>query len=453
MTSRPESLLNSLFRSLLVPGIIAAVLGVALVVDLAKDEYDELQDISLATRANLFLQILQAQSKRADLSDLPADFDPLSFERDLVETDERTAFWVLDGQGQILLRSEQAPDAALGARLNGQTITASKHRITEVSSADASLSVVVAIPLAERNEAILDVMVGVITGFILLGFFVAFAAYRAVRRSASVIVDLSADIERKDAHDLSPIDRKNTFAEIAPAIDKIDTLMARLDTALKAERAFATNAAHELRTPVAIGIAHVQRLQAKLRDPDAAESASEIEHGLKRLTRLIERLLQLSRAQSGLGLSDAPSDIAPIITVLLRELTERAGKVEAFVIFPPEGIWMSQVDPDALGIILNNLFDNALKHATADTPITVDARQVGQIVISNDCPPLTSSELEAIKQRFSRNSSLSQGFGIGLSIVQELCKQSGSKLTLASPRAGESRGFSATLTLPVSKPN
>ena len=452
MMTRPDSLLNTLFRALLLPGIVASALGVALVVNLAKNEYDELQDMSAVTRAHLLLEVLQAQSKLGDLSDMPPDFNPLSFELGLLSSDERTSFWVLDGQGQIILRSDQADDALLAASLSGKIVTASKHRITHVSSKDASLSVVTAIPLVERNEAILDVMIGVISGFILLGLFVAFAAYRALRRSAAVIIDLSADIERKGAHDLSPIDRKNTFAEISPAIDTIDTLMSRLDTALKAEQAFATNAAHELRTPVAICVAHVQRLQAKLRDPDAAESAAEIEHGLKRLTRLIERLLQMSRAQSGLGVSEEASDITPVVTLLLRELKERAGATEALVIHPPEGIWMSNVDPDALGIILNNLFDNALKHATVHTPITVDASQTGHIVVSNDCQPLSASALDTIKQRFARNSPLSEGFGIGLSIVQELCTQSGSQLHLASPREGEERGFSATLALPISEP-
>lgn len=84
--------------------------------------------------------------------------------------------------------------------------------------------------------------------------------------------------------------------------------------------------------------------------------------------------------------------------------------------------------------------------------MTVDASTRGRIVISNDCAPLAAADLENIKQRFSRNATRSEGFGLGLSIVQELCQQSGSTLELSSPQKGKTRGFSAALTLVVSDP-
>lgn len=451
MKKRPASLLNTLFKSLLLPGAIAAILGVLIVYALVKEEYDELQDIALMSKAHLLLQLVEAQNRIVGISSLQDDKNPLSFEPGLLDQDELTMFWVLDDTREVLLRSPYTEDAILSARVEGGLITALGYRIAEVGGVGSALTIVTATPMEERNEAIRDVLFGVIVGFVLLGAFFAFATYRAVRHSAGVIVDLSTEIMRKDASDLSPIDRTRTFAEIEPAIDTVDMLMARLDATLKAERAFATNAAHELRTPVAICVAHVQRLRIKLTDPDTTQGAIEIEQGLKRLTRLIERLLQMSRAQSGLGVGGVQADIVPVVDLLLRELSDRTTSEEMLVITPPQGIWMSNVDPDAIGIILNNLFDNAQKHAIPDTPIIVDAGKRGRIVISNDCAPIAPADLENIKQRFARNTPRAEGFGLGLSIVQELCKQSGSTLDLASPAPGRATGFSATITLPLDR--
>ncbi|SFD98615.1 two-component system, OmpR family, sensor kinase [Sulfitobacter brevis] len=450
MSKSRTSLLNTVFRDLLLPGIIAAVLGVLIVYNLVKEEYDELQDVALMSKAQLILQVIEAH---ASAPDLPASVnlaDMLAFEQVIItDDDERSIFWLLDAEAQVIAQSANADPALLPAQIDG-LMTAQAHRIASATATGPEpLTVVVATPMSERNEAIRDVLLGVILGFGLLGMLGAIAAYRAIRRSAAVIADLSVEIATKDVHDLSPINRGNAFAEIEPAIDTVDTLMARLDAALTAERAFATNAAHELRTPVAICLAHVQRLKAKLADPATLGSAAEIEQGLKRLTRLIERLLQLSRVQSGLGSGATVTDIVPVIRLLLRELRDRVATPEMLEVAEPQSSWFSPVDPDAVGIILNNLFDNALKHASGTVPMVVDASQTGRIVISNDCAPLASADLRKISQRFVRNAPLSDGFGLGLSIVQELCVQSGTEFEITSPTPGQTSGFTAVLIFPL----
>ena len=91
-----------------------------------------------------------------------------------------------------------------------------------------------------------------------------------------MIAELSRNIAEKNEHNLSPIERENVFSEITPAIDTLDGLMGRLDRAITAERAFATNAAHELRTPVAICLAQAQRLRAKLSDPAKSSKSKQV---------------------------------------------------------------------------------------------------------------------------------------------------------------------------------
>lgn len=449
MTTPRPSLLRTMLISLLLPGVVAGVLGVLVVFSLVKEEYDELQDLALIGKAHLLLDILQTSRTPNELSGHLDLSTLLAFESPMLETDEQTAYWFVDAAGHVIAQSPGNSPTLTGEEIEAGIRTAQGYRIAVVTSATGPKStVIVAVPMIERNEAITDVLLGVSLGFVLLGLLFALSVFRSVRRTVAVIGDLSKNIADKNEHDLSAIDRQNSFAEIEPAIDTLDTLMLRLGSALASERAFATNAAHELRTPLAICLAHVQRLKTMLKDPVQSESAAEIESGLKRLVRLIERLLQLSRAQSGLGINPVEADINPILSLLLKELRDREPSHGRLVIKPQTGVWFSQVDPDALGIILNNLFDNALKYSAGRMPISVDASRPGRIVIANDCDGLKPADLDAIKHRFVRKAPLSEGFGIGLSIVQSLCDQSGCKIEISSPRQGQHHWFMAELELP-----
>ena len=442
MTRPRPSLFRALIRSLVLPGVLALVLGVLIVFQLVRDEYDELQDTTLISTANLLLRAATQDGAAADLSAI------LAFDQAHLQPDERSVFWILTPNGAVASQSPGADPALLPADAPHDLFTAQGHRFAVRASEDGGRTVVVAMPLTERNEALTDVVSAMILSFVLLGALFAGAAFLSIRRSVGTIEALSETIASKTAQNLTPIDRDTAFAEMEPAIVTLNTLMARLDAALAAERAFATNAAHELRTPVAISLAHVQRLKAQVQDPEIGARAVEIEQGLKRLVRLIERLLQLSRAQSGLGPSATTTDLAPVVAMLLRELRDRVPSDDRLTILGPTGPWPGRIDPDALGIILNNLFDNALKHGTADGPIVVDASAPGQVVVSNDCAPLAAADLEAIRGRYIRKAAMSEGYGLGLSIVQDLCDQSGCRLDIASPWPGRDRGFTATLTLP-----
>jgi two-component system OmpR family sensor kinase len=446
MKPQTNSLLSTLLKSLILPGLLAALVGGFIIYSLTKEEYDELLDVGLTSKAHLLLKIFEASAGKDGLPQTIDQSALLSFEIETHEEDERTVYWFLNAAGVVVEQSPLArqtdvpPHAQTGlSTVNGYRVAVLKLR------PDASHTVIVAEPMHERNEAIRDVLLGVFLSFLLLGLIFFAVSYLAIKRSVRIIAHLSDNISEKNEHNLSPIDRRHSFTEIEPAIDTLDKLMERLENALAAERAFATNAAHELRTPVAISLANVQRLQSMLDDPVTSNNAREIELGLKRLVRLIERLLQMARAQSGLGSSGNNADIRPVIDLMLKELRDREPSNGKLVVLPPDGVWLSDIDPDALGIILSNLFENALKYSTGAEPIVVDARQTGRVIISNDCDPLTPADLEEIKRRYFRKATFAKGFGLGLSIAQELCSQSSCTLETLSPQQGKLRGFTAIL--------
>lgn len=448
MNTRPNSLLRTLLKSMLVPSIVAIIVGGLFLFLTVKEEYDEILDIGLTNKAHLLLNLMEGAQVDGG-SGTSQTSTLLSFEESTHDPEERTVFWHVDANGSILHRSPLASGGMYPPKIQEGFTTANGYRFRVLLSQNSpTTSLIVGEPLHERNEAVRDITIGALASFFALVAIMCFATFRSLRLSVRSIGKLSDNIAGKGEHNLTPIDRSQSFLEIEPAVDTLDELMVRLNVALTAEREFATVAAHELRTPVAICLAHIQRLKAALTDAKSTESAASIEQGLKRLTRLIERLLQLSRAQSGLGTNSDTSDLNEVTRLLLSELKDRKLSGKSLQLEMPEGTYASHVNPDAFGIILNNLFDNALKYCDGPDGIIVNAAAAGEISISNDCEPLNATEIEEIKQRFGRKSNLADGYGLGLSIVQTLCEQSKCTLEIGSPMEGSDRGFVATLKFP-----
>ncbi|MGJ5620673.1 sensor histidine kinase [Sulfitobacter sp. MF3-043] len=135
----------------------------------------------------------------------------------------------------------------------------------------------------------------------------------------------------------------------------------------------------------------------------------------------------------------------------MKELKARESHHDRLIIRSPSGGWLSRIDPNASGIMLNIHFENALKHTRGDLPVHVDASQMGRVVISNHRDTLAPEDLDVIKQRFKRKGPMSDGYCLGLSIVHELCNHSGCTVELISPQSGKHRGSTAILNIPLTR--
>jgi two-component system OmpR family sensor kinase len=228
----------------------------------------------------------------------------------------------------------------------------------------------------------------------------------------------------------------------------LNDLLQRLGAAFEAERSFAANAAHELRTPLAGAIAQAQRLQSETRDPVAKARASEIEATLKRLTRLSERLMQLARAEGSRLLVDRPADLRPVARILTEEFSRVAGKGRISLALPEQPV-MSNLDPDAFAIVFRNLVENALRHGAKDETVDVSLTEQGKLTVSNAGHVVPMEEMARLTNRFERAGKSAEGSGLGLSIVAAIAERIGAKLVLRSPRAGQISGMEVVLTLPV----
>ncbi|MGX7875490.1 ATP-binding protein [Mesorhizobium sp. ORM6] len=110
---------------------------------------------------------------------------------------------------------------------------------------------------------------------------------------------------------------------------------------------------------------------------------------------------------------------------------------------------MSDIDPDAVGILCRNLVENAMRYGSDSSPVEVTLDPDGLLTVSNDGPIVSPETLARLANRFERGGTSARGSGIGLSIVSTIADRIGSRLTLRSPRPGMQSGFEASVSLAV----
>ena len=273
----------------------------------------------------------------------------------------------------------------------------------------------------------------------------------AVRFSLDPLRRFRARLEARSARDLSEVPASDLPTEIGPLAATLNGLLARLRDAFEAERSFAANAAHELRTPLAGAIAQAQRLKTETHEPATEARATEIEATLKRLTRLSERLMQLARAEGGRLRMDRSADLRAVARVVVDDIG-RAGASGRIVLNLPDAAVMSDLEPDAFAILCRNLVENALRHGAENLAVEVTLTADGHLVVANDGPVVPREMLDRLTARFERANASTDGSGLGLAIVAAITNRIGSSLVLKSPRPGGSSGFEASLILPTDSP-
>lgn len=364
------------------------------------------------------------------------------------EHDELLTYVVRDAQGRVLLLSHDA-DPAVFARWRGEGFGQSAtHRFYSEQALRGSVRVTVAEPLAHRRRVTHELQMGLGLPVLVFLPLSLLAIVLGVRASLMPLRRFRQRLASRGVRDLSPVPQEGLPTEVMPLAETLNDLLGRLSAAFEAERSFAANAAHELRTPLAGAIAQAQRLQAETVDPAARLRAAEIETTLKRLTRLSERLMQLARAEGGrLRLAQA-SDLRTVARLLTDELGRGAGAAPVELTLPPEPLW-SDLDPDVFAIVYRNLVENAQRHGTAGAPVQVSLSPQGLLTVANEGPAVPAALLARLAERFERGGASAQGSGLGLAIVQAIAQRLDTPLLLQSPRAGRDSGFAASLALPL----
>jgi two-component system OmpR family sensor kinase len=356
---------------------------------------------------------------------------------------ESISYVVRDGEGRELMRSSQADAMRIPAGLAPGFATTESLRTYTETAVEGTIVVTTAEYLAHRRHVFGGALRVFVPPLIAILPLTALVVWLAIHLSFRPAIAFRDAIGERGRGNLTPVDGSGLPSELAPVAAAVNALIARLRSALEAERSFTANSAHELRTPIAAALAQTQRLVAEM--PEAGrERARSIESALRRLARLSEKLLQLAKAEGGGLVAETPSDLGAVLALVVDEIA-RSGDDDRIELAAPEGGVMSDVDPDAFAVLARNLVENALKHGTSDDAVEVVLDR-DSLVVRNHGPVVAAGDVERLMRPFERGSSRSDGSGLGLAIVVAVCRGAGLELSVASPAEGWPDGFAARVT-------
>lgn len=410
-----------------------------------QDEFGEIFDSSLQETAERLVPLVVDDLKRRDDLNVPRRIERSPSQ----PGEEYLAYQVRDRAGRVLLHSHTASVKPFDVPLKTGFRDGERGRIYTASTADGSIFVQVQDSAEERQEAMIEGSLALLLPVLLIVPVTVLAVWLVVRRVLMPVETLRAAIGEKDGGNLAVIAAADLPQELQPILRSVNLLLARLRAVLAAEREFTSNSAHELRTPIAGALAQTQLLMAELRDAPTRARAQQIETSLQKLTKLTEKLLQLARAEAGIGVSETTFDLADVLGVVVTDF-QRASDAASRIRFRNDlaGPALREGAADAFAIVLRNLVENALLHGRADEPVDIHLTETGTVSIRNGAPAMTEAELAAVRKRFSRGRTLAAGSGLGLSIADRLLTQMRASLVLTSPIGGRGDGFQADIVFP-----
>ncbi|MDP3253926.1 MAG: HAMP domain-containing sensor histidine kinase [Hydrogenophaga sp.] len=251
---------------------------------------------------------------------------------------------------------------------------------------------------------------------------VALLLWWALRRGLSPLVRLSRDVAALDGLGGQRLDTAHRFHEFSSTVHAINTLVDSLQTQARREREFASDVAHELRTPLA-----ALSLQAAAAQQDPSpERLAELEANALRAGHILSQLLELARAQrDGTG-RKAWRDLslgeiaAGLIASHAQEGFERGHELS---LDQPETPVIVHGQPLLLELALRNLIENALRHTPAGTQVVVKVwRTEGEVGVS------VSDDGQRADAHQTREGKTSSGLGLGLRLVERIAEQLGARL-------------------------
>ncbi len=280
-------------------------------------------------------------------------------------------------------------------------------------------------PLEVRNRLAASAALRILQPVLLLIAFLAIAIWFVIVQVLQPLNKTARAVSKKSPSSLTPLETQGLPFELKSLVDAINHLMQRLGDSLTAQQRFASDAAHELRTPLAGIKLQAQLLSRAKTDDDRAKYAGRLQQGVSRATRLVEQLLTIARldpdaskkpmAEAHLAdiVKSVAEDLAPIAETKHISLTANAPT-------PVTALGL----PDALRLMIANLSDNAIRYTPEGGRIEIGLKEdsgVAVITVTDNGPGIAPEERQRVFERFYRALGTKvQGTGLGLAIVQRI---------------------------------
>ena len=472
-----NSIRSHLIRRLLLATVVLVSAGSWFIYYQVQHETEELFDAQLARSARLILSLVQADRSRLEFSgiqnfldqnNMVADIDSgldnalENLFREELEAlpdghiyETKLGFQIWDKFGNLLLKSNNLPvtEVSHSKGFGNVEIARSQWRVFSLTSQDGLYRCVTAERIDVRNDLIGEVFQGLLYFFILLIPVLLITMWFAINRGLKPLHSLTSQIQSRSADKLDSISEHDTPVEIKTITDSLNQLLSRLGNALARERRVVSDAAHELRTPLAAVRLHAELASKADNAADRISSINSVLVGIDRSSHLVNQLLTLAKLNpESFGGELRQQNIEQLVNAEMLLQAPFAEKKQIQVCFECTGEISAKVDKNAFHLLLSNLLSNAINYTQSGGRIDIRLLPDNdgfKLIFEDNGPGIPQAERERVFDRFYRLKNHAQtGCGIGLSIVAQVVELH--HAILALDEGDQGKGLKVTVSFPSS---
>jgi two-component system sensor histidine kinase QseC len=423
-------------------------------------ETQELFDAELSRAARLILSLAQAEASEGE-HDI-SHFQPFLEGNSLVatdeilpnESDERTraghyyetklAFMILH-EDRILLRSHNAPDMLALIRDPGYHTMPDDNadwRLFRLDSKQGNLRAITAERVDLRNELVSKLNSNLVLLFALMIIVLGIVNWFAIGSGLGPLRELVNQIRSRNEDNLDAVNDKNVPKEVSDIVLSLNRLFIRLGKALQRERHITSDAAHELRTPLAAVKLHAELARTSTSAEERDTALDNVIEGVNRSSHLVHQLLVLARLEPGAcQQSTSVIELPVLVSDELSGHVKIAAQKNICLLDECEESSMIHGDAPALHIMLRNLLDNAIAYTQEGGTVKVGTtHKDGRVCmyVEDNGPGIAAHDSQRVFERFYRVENHDQpGCGIGLSIVSRVVELHQASIELRTPASGK----------------
>ncbi|ACY83294.1 quorum sensing histidine kinase QseC [Edwardsiella piscicida] len=413
-----------------------------------RDALNELFDTQQMLFAKRLLAFDLSQLKHP--LQLPQSHDLLRKHRGDQDKDA-LAFAIFNADGRMLLNDGDNGDN-LVYRYQGDGFTDGyldndddSWRLLWLTTPDGRYRILVGQEWDYRNDMALSIVGAQMVPWLVALPVMVILLLLVVSRGLAPLHRLAAALRRRRPDDATPLPREAIPSEVWPVVASLNTLFARTNAQMVRERRFTSDAAHELRTPLAA--LRVQAEVVQLAQDDLAlrqRALGQLEQGIDRATRLVDQLLTLSRLDSLSQLDDVqPRALAELLQTAVIDMDAKAhaaGVALALSVDDPKVC--RRIQPLLFSLLIRNLLDNAIRYSPTGSQVTLRLTS-HRLQITDNGAGVSDAVLQRLGERFYRPPGQEKtGSGLGLSIVRQIASLHGMQVQFDHAPGG---GFQATL--------
>lgn len=260
---------------------------------------------------------------------------------------------------------------------------------------------------------------------LLLAFpLVLLPVWLAVHQGLRPLRKLSGELSQRGADDLAPLDIDLQYRELQPVAQAFNSLLERLREKVQRERAFVQDAAHELRTPMAVIAAQAHLLSRAASESERRQAEGALTQAIARTSHLAQQLLALASLDDSRPPQRQQVDVPHVLQSLLAQAMPLARQHDITLSLEAPDSLLTWLDLGALQSIANNLIDNSLRYGRPGGEVhirlTLDTADHLVLLVADDGPGIPTEHRQRVFERFVRGPQEHvPGTGLGLAIVQQ----------------------------------